>query len=83
MSSKQAAPADNSDSGAAAAFFNAVWANLLRLTYDDELPPDAQASGGSQWTDAAGESFGRDQDTSTVSYRFIIPVDHGQLTTDH
>ena len=45
-------PADNSDSGAAAAFFNAVWANLLRLTYDDELPPDAQASGGSQWMQA-------------------------------
>ncbi len=42
-------PADDSDSGASAAFFNAVWANLLRLTYDDELPPDSQASGGSQW----------------------------------
>jgi hypothetical protein len=31
---------------------------------------------GSQWTDAGGESFGREQDKSTVIYRFIIPVDH-------
>jgi penicillin amidase len=45
-------PADGSRSSAAAAYFNAVWSNLLRLTYDDELPPDAQASGGSQWMQA-------------------------------
>ncbi len=45
-------PADGSGSSAAAAYFNAVWSNLLRLTYDDELPPDAQATGGSQWMEA-------------------------------
>ncbi|MEO7069169.1 MAG: penicillin acylase family protein, partial [Nostocoides sp.] len=45
-------PAGSSTSGAAAAYFNSVWANLLRLTFDDELPPNAQASGGSRWMQA-------------------------------
>lgn len=38
-------PAD----GAAAAYFNAVWSNLLRLTFHDELPPAARPDGGDRW----------------------------------
>jgi len=45
-------PADDSDAGAAAAFYNAVWANLLDLTFDDELPRDLWANGGDQWMQA-------------------------------
>jgi penicillin G amidase len=33
----------------AAAYFNAVWRNLLRLTFHDELPEDVQPSGGGRW----------------------------------
>lgn len=38
-------PADS----AAAAYFNAVWAHVLRLTFGDELPADAWPDGGSRW----------------------------------
>src|SRR3954462_9770417 len=31
------------------AYYNAVWANLLRLTFDDELSGDRQADGGDRW----------------------------------
>ncbi|HEY9379341.1 MAG TPA: penicillin acylase family protein, partial [Jiangellaceae bacterium] len=34
---------------AAAAYFNAVWRNLLRLTFHDELPEDVQPNGGGRW----------------------------------
>jgi penicillin G amidase len=34
---------------AAAAYFNAVWRNLLRLTFHDELPEDVRPSGGGRW----------------------------------
>ncbi len=34
---------------AAAAYFNVVWSNLLRLTFDDELPASARPDGGSRW----------------------------------
>ena len=38
-------PADS----AAAAYFNAVWAALLQLTFDDELPAGTQPNGGGRW----------------------------------
>jgi len=34
---------------AAAAYFNAVWANLLRLTFHDELPEELWPSGDGRW----------------------------------
>ncbi len=34
---------------APAAYFNAVWRNLLVDTFDDELPPGARPSGGDRW----------------------------------
>jgi penicillin G amidase len=34
---------------AAAAYFNAVWRNLLALTFDDELPDDVAVTGGDRW----------------------------------
>lgn len=34
---------------AAAAYFNAVWANLLRATFADELPEEARPDGGDRW----------------------------------
>ena len=42
-------PAADSDASAAAAYYNAVWSNLTELLFDDELPPDLQADGGSRW----------------------------------
>jgi penicillin amidase len=36
---------------AAAAYFNAVWAELLNLTFDDELPPGTQPNGGARWAE--------------------------------
>lgn len=42
-------PSDGSSSGAAAAYYNAVWANLMRLLFDDEVPEDLQANGGSRY----------------------------------
>ena len=41
-------PAEEKDA-AAAAYFNVVWDNLVRLTFDDELPAGLQSSGGSRW----------------------------------
>jgi penicillin amidase len=38
-------PADSS----AAAYFNAVWAALLQLTFDDELPVGTRPNGGGRW----------------------------------
>ncbi len=34
---------------AAAAYFNAVWRNLLVLTFGDQLPDAVEANGGSRW----------------------------------
>lgn len=34
---------------AAAAYFNAVWSNLLRLTFHDELPEETWPDGGGRW----------------------------------
>ncbi len=39
---------DRVDSGAAA-YFNVVWSNLLRLTFQDELREDAWPRGGDRW----------------------------------
>jgi penicillin amidase len=44
-------PSGQSESAAAAAYYNAVWSNTLRLTFNDELG-DAKADGGSQWMQA-------------------------------
>lgn len=40
-------PNDSESSGAA--YFNAVWANLMSLTFDDELPEGTSSKGGSRW----------------------------------
>lgn len=40
-------PAGQGEDSAAAAYFNAVWSNVVRLTFNDDLPTDLQASGGS------------------------------------
>ena len=45
-------PVGNSRSAAAAAYYNAVWSNLLDLTFNDELPQDLRADGGAQWMQA-------------------------------
>lgn len=37
---------------AASAYFFAVWSNLLRLTFWDQLPDSQRPSGGSQWLEA-------------------------------
>ncbi|SDP40049.1 penicillin amidase [Pedococcus dokdonensis] len=42
-------PVGDSEAGAAAAYYNAVWSNLLNLTFNDELPKDLRADGGDQW----------------------------------
>jgi penicillin amidase len=45
-------PVGDSRSAAAAAYYNAVWSNLLDLTFNDELPQDLRADGGAQWMQA-------------------------------
>jgi penicillin amidase len=45
-------PVGDSEAGAAAAYYNAVWVNLLNLTFNDELPKDLRADGGDQWMQA-------------------------------
>src|SRR5450759_1515376 len=45
-------PSGRSPSAAAAAFYNAVWSNILELTFNDELGKDMKADGGSQWMQA-------------------------------
>jgi penicillin G amidase len=44
-------PSGRSPSAAAAAFYNAVWSNILELTFNNELA-DMEADGGSQWMEA-------------------------------
>ncbi len=45
-------PAGDSEEGAAAAYFNAVWRNLLELLFDDELPAGLKADGGGRYRSA-------------------------------
>ncbi|MEU4576751.1 penicillin acylase family protein [Nonomuraea sp. NPDC023979] len=40
---------------APAAYFNAVWRHLLRLTFHDELPEAARPSGGDRWYEVVGQ----------------------------
>ena len=56
-------PSDDSRAGASAAYFNAVWSNLLRLTYDDELPAGLQADGGDRWMQAMTVMLGNTKST--------------------
>ncbi len=42
----------NDADSAAAAYFAAVWTNLLRLTFWDQVPADQRPSGGSRWLEA-------------------------------
>ena len=45
-------PAGDGDSAAAAAYYNAVWRNLLELLFDDELPAGLKADGDARWRSA-------------------------------
>lgn len=48
-------PAGGGEDAAAAMYFNAVWQRIVALTFNDDLPADLQASGGSQyWQAIAG-----------------------------
>jgi penicillin amidase len=40
---------DQGADSAAAAYFNAVWRNVLRLTFEDELTGDLRPDGGDRW----------------------------------
>lgn len=44
-------PADS----AAAAYFNAVWSNLLQLTLHDQLPEEVRPDGGERWFEVVDE----------------------------
>ncbi|MER6949721.1 penicillin acylase family protein [Nonomuraea sp. NPDC000554] len=39
---------------APAAYFNAVWRHLLKLTFDDDLPEGARPGGGDRWYEVVG-----------------------------
>jgi penicillin amidase len=54
-------PSGKSPSAAAAAFYNAVWSNTLRLTFNDELG-DMKADGGSQWMQALSGLLAKPRD---------------------
>ncbi len=47
---------------AAAAYFNAVWAALLDLTFADETPPGVQPNGGGRWAEAVAALLKDPQD---------------------
>jgi penicillin amidase len=51
-------PADS----AAAAYFNVVWSNLLRLTFQDELPEDQWPDGGDRWFAAVSDLLEKPSD---------------------
>ncbi|MEQ6903745.1 penicillin acylase family protein [Nocardioides sp. YIM 152588] len=51
-------PADS----AAAAYFNAAWRQLLRATFDDELPVGLRPDGGSRWFDVVAGLLTRRHD---------------------
>lgn len=62
-------PADS----AAAAYFNAVWRNLLELTFEDQLPEEVRPDGGERWFRAVelllpqpGNEWWDDSRTETV-----------------
>ncbi|GAB2606061.1 penicillin acylase family protein [Pseudactinotalea suaedae] len=42
----------NDTDSAAAAYFSAVWANVMRLTFWDQVPTSQRPDGGSQWLEA-------------------------------
>jgi len=54
-------PSGRSPSGAAAAFYNSVWDNILALTFDGELG-DMKADGGSQWMEAVSRLLSAPRD---------------------
>ncbi len=45
-------PSGDAESGAAAAYYNAVWRNLMELLFDDELPSGLKADGGGRYRTA-------------------------------
>jgi penicillin amidase len=47
---------------AAAAYYNAVWRNLMRLGFDDELGEDLQADGGDRWFEVVTSLLKRKSD---------------------
>jgi penicillin amidase len=47
---------------AAAAYYNAVWRNLLRLGFDDELGEDLAADGGDRWFEVVAQLLKRKDD---------------------
>jgi penicillin amidase len=47
---------------AAAAYFNAVWAALLSLTFEDELPEGARPTGGDRWFQVVSNLLARPRD---------------------
>ncbi|HLS39305.1 MAG TPA: penicillin acylase family protein, partial [Ornithinicoccus sp.] len=55
------APASGEQS-AAAMYYYAVWAHLLELTFDDELPRDLYASGDSRWMTVVANLLQRPED---------------------
>ncbi len=51
-------PADS----APAAYYNAVWRTILRLTFDDELGQDLSASGGERWVAVVNQLLSKPSD---------------------
>ncbi|WP_084957396.1 penicillin acylase family protein [Thermoactinospora rubra] len=45
-----------------AAYFNAVWRHLLKLTFDDELPAQARPTGGDRWFEVVRSLLDRPDD---------------------
>ncbi|MDQ1286635.1 MAG: penicillin amidase [Actinomycetota bacterium] len=54
---------DQKTDSAAAAYFNAVWSNLLQLTFSDELPEGSRPDGGSRWFEVVRNLLDRRNDT--------------------
>ena len=52
----------NTPDSPAAAYFAAVWANLLKLTFWDDLPADSRPDGGSRWLEVVRGMLERPSD---------------------
>ncbi len=70
-------PSGDSDQGAAAAYYNSVWRNLLELLFDDELPTGLKADGGARWR-AAVEQLLSDPESAWWDNKLTPNVTEGK-----
>ena len=75
---------DQPAGSAAAAYFNVVWRNLLRLTFHDQLPESLWPDGGERWVAVVSNLLRKPNDQwwddagTTTSSRTATPSSRGR-----